>query len=148
MKSFFNSEKGFIISLDSMFALLVLLTIFVTATFYLGRINSDSASIINLRETALDTITVLDKSGQLSEAIIQNDFSGLRSFLNKLPHSLCADLRIYNRNNLSVPEANVLRIDCKKNFNDSATIKRTVIVKESSQSSIYLAEIILWYRGE
>ena len=140
------TKKGFVISFDALLALLLLMTLLIITTNNLGNISAEANNSILLKEVAMDSITVLDKSGRIEKAIEGNSVSGLRAFLNRLPYSLCADLRIYSESDLSNPVLSVLRPDCKKNFLDSATVKRSAVFENGGNAESYLAELRAWYR--
>ena len=138
--------RGFVISFDALIAMLLLITMFVTATAYFGKASFESNTRVLLKEVAMDSITALEKSGKLERALAENETSEIRAFINQMPYAICTDLRIYNSTDLNNVELVVLRPDCKKNFEDSATVKRSVLVESGDSIELYLAELRAWYR--
>ena len=138
--------KGFIISFDSLVAVLLLFAMIIAATGYLANVEFEAASSISLKETAMDSLTALDKSGKLGKAASASEADELRAFLNRLPYSICADLRLYRESDLENPMLLVLRPDCKKNFKELATVKRSIVVESGGNAGFYLAELRAWYR--
>jgi len=139
-------EKGFVLSFDALVALLVFFALLLAASSYLGQVEFEAGSSLSLKRAAMDSITVLEKSGEVEKAINSDKVSGLRSFLNKLPYAICADLRIFPESDLTNPTYAVLRSGCKKNYLEVATAKRAVLVESSGNAAFYLAEIRAWYR--
>ena len=139
-------EKGFVISFDAMIALLLMLVMLITITAYLGNVKFEANSSVALREIAMDSLTVLDKSGKLENAVSTGRVNELRAFINKMHHSICTDLRIYSESDLNNAAMTVLRENCKKSFDDLATVKRSIVAQNGSDADFYLAELRAWYR--
>jgi len=142
----FAGKKGFVISFDAMVAMLVLFIMFTVATSYLGKVVFEAESSSILKEVAMDTITVLEKGNTLENSIKKDKVTDIRSFLNKLPYSICADLRVYAETDLANPALTALRPGCKLNFEEVAIMKRSIVVENNGNADLYLAEIRTWYR--
>ncbi len=140
--------KGFVFSLDALIAMLLLITMFITATIYFNQVEFKENINIVLKQIAMDSITVLEKNGKIENAIKQNQVNELRSFLNKLPKSICGEIKIYKTSDLTNPELIVLKENCEQNFLESALIKRSIIVKNEKEIELYLSEIKTWYKRE
>ena len=138
--------KGVIVSLDALVAALVLITMISLSSFYLGQVDASERSSTLLKETAMDTLTSLEKSGKLEQSVQNSDPGRLREYVNRLPNSLCLDLSVYNSTDLSNPEFSVLREDCTKNFSSSSTINRGFAVRSGSSALLYVARLTAWYR--
>ena len=98
-----DREDGFVISIDALIALVLLLSMFAAATAYYGGIRFEAGSSLALKQVASDSITVLEKSGKLEEAVLDDKVSEIRAFLNKLPKNICAEVNIYSQSDLGSP---------------------------------------------
>jgi len=139
-------NKGFVISFDAVVAILLLTALLITATAYLATAEFKSASSISLKQTAMDSLAVLEKSDKLEKAIETDKSSEIRAFLNRLPYNICADLTVYSENDLDNHLFLVLRPGCKKNFEESTTVWRSIAVESNGNPEFYLAELKTWYR--
>ena len=140
------SSKGFIISLDALVALSVLLSVLMLSSFYLSQAQYTAKNGIILKENAIDILSTLEKNGVLEEAVATDKPAPIRSFLNKLPDSICADLSIYNSTDLNSAVMDVLRPGCQKNFTESATLNGSFIVQEANDANFYIARSTVWFR--
>ena len=141
-----RQRKGFLISFDALIALMVLFALFIAATAYFAQAEFQANNSVLLKEIAADSLTVLDKSGKLGSAIKSDKGAELRAFMNRLPHSICTDLRIYPESDLNNASFIVLREGCKKEFEDMATVKRSVLVRNGTNAGFYIAELRAWQR--
>jgi len=139
-------RNGFVISFDALAALLIFLVLLATATAYLAKAEFKAGSSLSLKETAMDCLAVLEESGKLEKAVSSDRSNELRGFLNTLPYSICADLRVYSQNDLNTPALLVLRPGCRQNFRESATIQRSIVVESAPNPLFYIAELRAWYR--
>ncbi|MBI2598472.1 MAG: hypothetical protein HYW50_04720, partial [Candidatus Diapherotrites archaeon] len=139
-------KKGFVMSVDAIISLLIFFALFSATTFYLGQVKFEAKNSVLLKESAMDAITVLEKNGKLEEAVKTNKATQIRSFLNKLPNSLCAQIQIFGENDPANPLMTVLRPDCKKNFKETATFNRSFAVLNGATADNYVARITAWTR--
>ncbi len=137
---------GFLISTDGLLALFVMLVIFIAAANYIGGINSDSVESLNLKRFTMDSITSLEKAGDLEDAILQDKTAKLRQFLNKLPNSYCATINLYSSNDLDSIIMSVSRGGCKTTGGETASIKRSFIVRDGTELNFFVAQMNAWYK--
>ncbi len=85
--------KGFVITLDAVIAISFFLfaIIIITTQIYQPRSPND----IYLKELTLDTITVLEKTGGIDQAI-EGNISAVQVLLQATPDLACMDITIYN----------------------------------------------------
>jgi len=137
--------RGFVISFDALIAASMVFMMLMAATAYLASAKFESREKIALRQFGNDALAVLEKSGELEYAVQNDRVSGIRQFLNKLPHIYCAELKVYPTEDLNNPDFLVLRPGCNKNFLDYTSAKRVFIV-DNDDANICLAEMNMWYR--
>jgi len=140
------NSRGIVISLDALIALLIFFSIIASSIFYFSQVHYDAKNSILLKESAMDALIVLEKSGTLEKAIQSNKVVGIRRFINKLPNSMCFDLSLFHESDLSNAIISFLKPGCKKNFIDSATFNRGFIVRNDFEAEFYIARITAWQR--
>ena len=118
------NSNGFLISFDALIALLVLFAMLITATLYFSGSQYSEQNNLILKSTAMDSLAVMEKTGILESAVAKDNSSELRGFLNRLPNSVCSDLRIFSNSDYNNAVISVLREGCEKAEN-SITIKRS-----------------------
>ncbi len=141
-----GKEKGFIISFEAIIALLVFAVLIGTSVFYLEQSVPEARNSLLLKETASDTLTVLDKTTILQDAIDNRSSLGINSFFARLPYNKCAEVIIYNESDLNTAILSVLRQDCEKTFDELATVKRGFFIESNGNLDFYIAELNMWVR--
>ncbi len=137
--------KGFIISFDGMLALAVTLVLFISAAFYLAQVKSEAVSIISLREFSTDLATVLEKSEIFERAVNTGSVSEIRPLVNKMPESICLEVKIYSSDDLDAADTIVLREGCTAVYVEKTTAKRSFFAG-GNNPSLYLGEVSAWYK--
>jgi|SRR3989344_549679 len=138
-------QSGFVISLDSLAALSVLLTILTFSAFYINSVEFSARNNALLKENTMDALVVMEKQGMLADAIASDKVNDIRAFMNQLPGYFCIDLAVYNENDLNSPVLSVLRPGCEKNFDYSATLNRSFVVG-SNDANFYIARATGWFK--
>lgn len=139
------SSKGFAISIDSILAIFVFFSIILTSVFYLSQIQSTAPSSNYLKEFSMDALTVLEKSGKLENAILNNRSNELRTFLNKMPFQICMEIKLYSASE-SMPKIVLLRSGCERDYTEMTSIRRSFLVQQNYDLNYYYAELNSWYR--
>ena len=138
-------HKGFIISFDGMLALSVTLILFIAAAYYLARVESSAVSSVSLREFSMDVATVLEKSEMLERAVERDSAAEIRSLVNKMPESICLEVKIYSSDDLENADIIVLRGGCTAEYEERTSAKRSFLAG-SWNPSLHLAEVGAWYK--
>lgn len=117
-------------------------------------INSNLASVEKnpfadtyLRELALDTATVLEKSGKLQWVIAHNDSSQIRQFLNQLPNAVCADTQFFNSRDLNSVALVIARDGCVSAEKEVVSINRGFVLQRNADANFFVAKVSLWRTG-
>ncbi|MFH1390954.1 MAG: hypothetical protein ABIH20_01445 [Candidatus Diapherotrites archaeon] len=139
-------KKGIVISFDALLALLVFISILILTNSYLAGAQFEEKNNLILKESAMDITTVLEKNGEFEWAVQNNKINSIRSYINKLPNSLCAEVKIFNNNDYDNPELSVLRPSCNKNFNNSATFNRSFVERSSGNTNFYVGRVTTWVK--
>lgn len=142
-----NCAKGFVISVDAFFALLVFLIFFTSTAVYLAGVEHTARDSNSLKEFAMSSLAVLEQNGKLERAALTGKVSRIRSFLNKMPYSICGEISVFGIQDFDTAEFSVLRPGCKQNYEYIATIQRSFVADDSGSGTPYVAEFRAWYRG-
>ena len=131
--------KGFVITLDAVLALLLMLTILLTITSTFSKVSSESWGNVHLRQLSFDTLTILEKSNMLNNAIKSNSSAEISDFLSReTPNNICMVLKIFRGQ-----EANfiIAKGGCEQKSEFQIARRSFVVDKE-----FYFAEISTWNR--
>jgi hypothetical protein len=131
--------KGFVITLDSIVALLLMLILLLTITSTFSTVSTKSLSDVHLRQISFDTLTILEKSSMLNNAIKSNSSAEISSFLSReTPNNVCMLLKIFRGQ-----EANfiIAKGGCKQK-SEFQLARRSFVVG----NDFYFAEISTWNR--
>lgn len=139
-------KKGIVISLDALIALTILFSMILIATAYMSQVSFEAKNSLILRENNLDIATVLEKNGEFENAVNTDKVNSLRSYINKLPNSLCVEIEIFNESDLNTSIMSVLRGGCKKSTSDSATVNRSFLVETNNDVNFFIARTRAWFR--
>ena len=135
-----------IISTDGLLALFVMLLLFISAANYVSKASSESVESLNLKKVTMDSITTLEKSGDLERAILKDKPNKIRQFLNKLPNSYCATINLYSSDDLTNADMSITKSSCKTSREEVVAIKRSFVVRSGIDANFYVAKMIGWYR--
>ncbi len=130
-------KKGFFFTLDAIFALLILLSLFGFGFYYLENKNNDFddyAQIVFFQ----DVLDVVIETNILDNLILTTDSTQLSLFLNKvIPRQFCSTIKIYS----TAP--NVLLYSISKN--DCSTSTSSILRRMFYfEDEIYYAEVLWW----
>src|SRR3989344_5018747 len=139
------NESGFVISMDSLLALSVLITMLTFSAFYINSVEFSARNNSLLKENTMDALVVMEKQGMLADAVANDKVSDIRTFMNQLPSYFCVDLAVYNENDLNNQVLSVLRPGCEKNFDYSATLNRSFVVGRND-ANFYIARATAWFK--
>ena len=106
-------NRGFVITFDALIALGIALVLFTSTAYYLSESVSHETENHWLKQIASDSISILDKSGKLEQAILENDASKVRQFLNKMPYDICAEAIAYPDTNINNALLLVAKDNCE-----------------------------------
>jgi hypothetical protein len=86
--------KGFVITLDSIIAIIISMSMLVLLNSQFLRTNSSAWSDAQVRRLSMDSLTILEKSGALARTVELNSSSELLYFMSSEFPSLCMKIRI------------------------------------------------------
>lgn len=136
--------RGIVISMDALIALLVLLMILTVTNGYLSGIQATEKNSLLLKEQTGDVATVLEKNGFLEEAVKTGQVSDIRSYLNKLPNSICAETIAFEAVDRNIVFS-VLKPGCTQSLGETSSVNRGFIVHDI-QTKFYYARVTAWVR--
>ncbi|MFH1695072.1 MAG: hypothetical protein ABH850_01415 [Candidatus Micrarchaeota archaeon] len=133
--------KGFVISIDSMIALVIAFAMLVSITGYFSNSKFDLLNEPKLAFVSQDVLTVLEKNNKLAEAVEENQNKEIGKYLNKTSNNLCFELNIFDYDNNSSALSTATKKGCKKG-NSILSTKRSFF----SEEKFYWAELKSWYK--
>lgn len=139
-------RKGIVFSIDALIAFTLMFTIILITASYMNGISFEARNSLVLKENALDIGTILEKNNEFENAVQTNKVIELRSYINKLPGSICSNIEIFEENDLDNAIMSVLRPGCQQNFSESATINRSFIVQNDTDANFYIGRTTVWRR--
>ncbi len=129
--------KGFVITLDSLAALSL---VFIAAFLLLSQpFQPDASRSIYLKQLSLDALTVLEKGGQLGQAVEGNS-TAVRVVLESMPDFACMQLSISDRHGDAV--VTMVKKDCGEVGSELQTTAKPLVHK----GDVYMAKIQSWSR--
>lgn len=132
--------KGYIFTLDSMFALLLTLTIviLISSQVFEPRVSRD----MYLKQISEDTLTVLEKSGGLGQFATGTNNTPAREILRLSSESICIKLELYDEHSLN-------KSIVKSNCNQSSSGEIEVFYRFYTRGNDnYFVKSYAWYAGE
>ena len=145
------SSKGFVISFDSLLAL-VFLSLLMGITFlYLSQLNTNYTNDIKLIDLSNDLSICFEKSNLLSNFISTNYsldlINQIKLVLNNVPVGYCVDLTIYDLSNNAI--FYMLKDECLNNSINTYYSSRTLISDDFSNNdfSYYTFNVGVWTKN-
>jgi hypothetical protein len=142
-----NKKKGIIFSMDAMIAMLLTLILFLSVGFYLTKIENNAVNTIYLKQVAADTLTVMEKSNALENAIRRDQTILARSFLNNLPFRVCGEIRLISNNDLNNAKISLTKKECSSNYTELVVMQRSFLTETNNNIEYYIAELKVWRRN-
>jgi hypothetical protein len=132
--------------MDGILSLTILFILFLYTAHYITSAKLEAKNELVLANTAADIATVLEKSGDLENAVTSASNRTIREFINKLPYAICVEIRIFHSSDLNNPLIVVLREECTFKSKKYYSFQRSFIVRSGSDANIYLADVKTWMR--
>ena len=139
-----NNARGFVIAIDSLLSLLILFTVLSLAFDTLHRDGSDWQTQRRLSILAEKMGEVLEESHIFSNAVIGNDTSDVRTFLNALPTTLCASVSAYATPTSTSRVFTVSKSGCTSAIGQQESVNRGIMVASPPDANLYVANITVW----
>ena len=132
------NNKAIIFTLDAILAILAVSSIIIASQFYLSKTNIFYGQQ-DIYKMSTDSLTVLEKSRTLENAVKASSTSAIQNYLASLPNQICATITVYDKNSVSLLSAT--KTDCAAS--DINRIARRCFI---SNFESYYAEMIAWYK--
>ncbi len=137
-------KKGFIISIDAVIALLIAFAMLVSISTHFSASKHGFLADEKLSAVSKDVLTVLEKSGKLEEAVMENKNKELGKYLNKTSKNLCFELSVFDFDDDSSAFSSATKKGCKKNTGSVLSTKRSFFVPKNEK--FYWAELKSWVK--
>ncbi len=129
-----------VLTLDAMFALLTTITLVSAIMFYVSNISNVPYSPLSLNKITQDSLTILEKRGDLQAAIKIGNTAPLANFIEMAFPQICSEIDLYTVSGDLL--TNISRANCDPS--SEPIIARRVFVV--SNSEIYYARMKSWYK--
>ncbi len=137
-------KKGFVIAVDALLALVILFTLVTLSFDILKQDGSDWSQRRTLNGVAHYSGEVLESSTILSRAVIADNTTEIRGFLDALPFNICASTRVFPAANTSDTTFLVSKSGCSGTASLSEVVRRSFIVTSPPDANVYVAQITTW----
>ncbi len=135
------NKKGFIYTLDAIFALVIAAIIIFASFQYLSQTHIARFNRSDLFRLSNDALAVMERNSGLSN-VISGSMSSVQSYLNSLPAQVCGNLTVLSTSSMLI--GNAVKSGCDNAGVDELVVARRVFVH--SNSSTYYARLEAWYR--
>ncbi len=129
--------KGFVITLDSVIAIIVAISLIIIISAPTLRVRPSAWSGVEAKRFSMDSLAILQKSGVLARAVQTNSTSELLYFMSTESTSLCMRIRISGSNGYGLYAA---KAGCTSEASGFSLSKRSFI----SGGKPYIAEMHSW----
>lgn len=136
-------NKGIILTLDAILAIVVITLLFLYIFSTLYQINYSTTRDLQLTKIGQDMLTSLEKNGTLQFEVANNRTLELRRILDSLPANICSAIEIYNSQSQITLIAEKAGCNCTTDY--SITI-RSFILAGSETMDEYFAMGKVCYR--
>lgn len=131
-------SRAFILSLDAVLTVFIVMAVILASSFFLDRSALTDWDSAFLQATASDFLVVADRQGILSS--FMSDSDAAKQLYRILPKRACARLNVYDSSGALFLSS--VRSGCSKFAPVTGVSRRAFIYS----GSIYLAEVVMWYK--
>ncbi len=136
--------KGFVIAIDALLSLVVLFVI-LSLAFETVQLNGGEWEIRrSLSVTAHFAASTLEQSSLLSRAVLTDNTTGIRTFLNGFPTSLCGSVSAFPSPDSNEAVFSVSKSGCSTSIGEQETVTRGFMVQSPPDVNLYVAKVTLW----
>jgi hypothetical protein len=129
--------KGFVVTLDSIIALIVTISLIILVSSPALRVRPSAWSDAQVKRVSMDSLAILDKSGILARAVGQNSTSEIAYFMSTESTSLCMEVKVRGSDGYNLYAE---KSGCTNEGMRVFLSKRTLIVG----NKFYTAELRSW----
>lgn len=137
-------KKGFVISIDALLGLLILFIIITLAFDSMVPQGGNFSQRQRLREFAFFAGVALEESNLLSKAVIANNTTSIRSFLDAWPSSICGTVSIFPSPDSNSAVLIVSKSNCTTSLGAQESAQMGFIVPSPPDANMYAATITTW----
>ena len=137
-------RRGFVIAIDALLALTVL---FVIISLAFDAASSRGTSIqqgVILQTFAEKAVLTLEQSRLLSRAVILNNTSEIRTFINGWPTSVCGSVSVFSSPDVNTASFVVAKSGCDVQSPQIERVRHSFIVASPPDANLYVVEVTIW----
>ena len=136
--------KGFVFSFDALLALFILFMMITIAFDGLSHQGAEIAQRQRLRAFAHYASVALEESGELSKAVLSNNTSSIRTFLDSWPTGICGTVSVYPSPDTNNATFIVGKGNCTSSLGTQEVVRTGFIVPSPPDANVYVATIATW----
>lgn len=138
------SEKGMIISVDSMIGMTLMLGIIVAAFFYTQTAPTINTNMENSFYTATSLSAIIEKNNLAERAISENASYMIKEVIEKTPERICVESKIEDSNGSVVSYS--IKSNCTDKKTETAYAERTIVTNNSGVIAYYTLKVGAWIK--
>ena len=139
-----NMSRGFVIAIDALVALAVL---FVIVTLAFDAITPKGTSVeqgIILQDFAEHAAWALEQSPHLRRAVILNNTTDVRTFINGWPTAICGSVSVFSSPSTTTASFVVTKSGCTVQSPQTERVRHGFIVPSPPDANLYVMEVSAW----
>ena len=137
-------QKGFVITVDALLSLAILFAIFTLGFQSVNYEASETAQRQSMAFFAQYAGETLETSRIFSRAVITNNTTDVRTFLNAWPSSICGSIAAYANPDTNQETWIVSKSGCASVTGEQETIERGIMVPSPPDANLFVAKISVW----
>ena len=138
------SQKGFIITVDSFLGVTLILLLCTLSFFFISKVSLTSWNSIDLRNSVLDSASIIEKSLSAEESLLQSSSEEILGLINDTPDNYCFEVSILS-SELAIYQ-HTQKSGCTKLSDEIFTAERTIPLKSESGTSFYILHVEGWLK--
>ncbi len=139
-----KTNRGFVIAIDALLALTVLFVIISLAFDASTSKGSDVRQELILRLFAENAALTFEQSPALSRAVILNNTTEVRSYINGWPTSICGSVAVFPSPDQNLPAFIVTKSGCTTFAPQVERVRHSFIVVSPPDANMYVVEVATW----
>ena len=138
-------NKGFIVSVDALLAIVILFALLSLSFDSLKQDGGEARLQHMLGVLSYQSGKSLEVSGLLSDAVIADDTSGIRTYLDGLPFHLCGSVGVREDVDTNQFLFLVTKTGCSSSWGESVSSMRGFIVPSPPDANLHVAIVSVWF---
>lgn len=136
--------RGFVIAIDALVALAVLFVIVTLAFETITPKGTNLEQELVLQRFAEHAALSLEQSPQLRRAVILNNTTDVRAYINSWPTAFCGSVSVFSSPSSTTASFVVTKSGCTTQSPQIERVRRGFIVPSPPDANLYIMEVSAW----